>query len=127
MDGIGGTIKNQVFQHVKSGKIVISKPSEFSFRANRITPSITTIYMPVDDVPDEPEEVANSPAIPGTLKIHKIVRKLNAQQVLFLEFYHLSTDRVRIYTILPQEYDPIVCGHAPFKGGSNSCGFCKKK
>ena len=39
--------------------------------------------MPVEDVPGEPEEVTGAPAIPGTLKIHKIVRKMNAQQDFF--------------------------------------------
>ena len=52
MGGIGGTIKKEVFQHVKSGKIVISNPCEFSIHANKIIPSGTTIYMPVEDVPD---------------------------------------------------------------------------
>ena len=104
--GIGGTIKNQIVQHVKSGKFVISNPRQFSNHANKIIPSATTIYMPVEDVPDEPEEVTRAPAIPGTLKIHKIVRKMNAQQ----EFYHLSNDKEFAYTQYYRKLnDPIVC------------------
>ena len=30
VDGVGGTIKNQVFQEVKSGRLTVSTPKEFS-------------------------------------------------------------------------------------------------
>ena len=95
---------------------------------NKIIPSVTTIYMPVEDFPEELEEVTSAPAIPGTLKIHKIVRKMNAQQVFFLEFYHLSNDKEFAETQYYRKPNgPIVCGHAPFRGGSNFCGFCERR
>ena len=45
MDGIGGTIKKQVFHEVKSGRIVES-PHDFSVYANRIVEAIAIIYLP---------------------------------------------------------------------------------
>ena len=36
MDGIDGTIKNRVFQHIKSGKFAINNPREFIIPANKI-------------------------------------------------------------------------------------------
>ena len=44
IDGIGGTLKNQVFQHVKSGRVIISSPKDFALATNKYVPSISTIY-----------------------------------------------------------------------------------
>ena len=56
MDGVRGMIMNQVFQLVKSGKILISNPYEFSSHINKIIPNVMTIDRPVEDLPDEPEK-----------------------------------------------------------------------
>ena len=46
MDGIGGTIKNVAFRQVKSRKLVINSPIEFSEAANKFVPSIICLYQP---------------------------------------------------------------------------------
>ena len=82
--------------------------------------------MPVEDDPGEPEEVASAPAIPGTVEIHRIVRKMSAQQVFFLEFYHLNDKEFAYTQYYRKPNDPIVCRHTPFREGSNFCGFCER-
>lgn len=125
MDGIGGTLKNQVYQHVKSGRVVISTPKEFAVAANEFVPSISTMFLPVIDIPEEPENVKSAPSIPGTLTIHQIKRKKNDQGVWFLEFFKLSTESEPFFTqFYREETDPIVCGHDKFDGGDNNCACC---
>ena len=46
MDGVGGTVKNVVFQDVKSGKCTITSPEEFADFVNKSLESITTLYLP---------------------------------------------------------------------------------
>ena len=60
MDGVGGTIKNLVFRAVKSGKVSVRGPEEFAKVTNDIIPSIRSLYMPVEDMLDEPAEVTNA-------------------------------------------------------------------
>ena len=68
MDGVGGTIKNFVFRAVKSGKILVRDPEEFAKAANDIVPSIRSFYMPIEDMLEEPAEVANAPLFPKHFK-----------------------------------------------------------
>ena len=60
MDGVGGTIKNLVFCAVKSGKVSVGDPEEFAKAANDIAPSIRSLYMPIEDMLEEPAEVVNT-------------------------------------------------------------------
>lgn len=125
MDGIGGTLKNKVFQEVKSGRIVVKNPKDFSLYASRLLESITTMYLAMEDVVEEPAAVKDSPNINGTLKVHKVVRKQNEQGVNYLEFYYLSFDEKPFYTqYYRKSTDPIVCGHAGSTCGSNTCPHC---
>lgn len=41
MDGVGGTIKNQVFQEVKTGRLSVSTTKEFPDATQKLVPSIT--------------------------------------------------------------------------------------
>lgn len=123
MDGIGGTIKNQVYQNVKSGKIILHSPKEFCDAARSIVPSITTIYLPEAEIPEERQR--ESPPIPGTLQVHQVIRRKNDQGVVYLEFFKLSLDEKPFYKqYYRKEDDPIVCGHEAFDGGDNNCAAC---
>ena len=61
MDVVGGTIKNLVFRAVKSGTFSVRDPEKFAKAANDIVPSIRSLYMPIEDILEEPAEVANVP------------------------------------------------------------------
>lgn len=126
MDGVGGTIKNLVFRAVKSEKIAVKTPEEFANAANEVVPSIQSLYMPIDDMLKEPAEVASAPAIPETLQVHKVVRKINKDNVPFIEFFKLSKDDKPAYThCYRSEEDPQVCGHQDHSEiNDNTCGHC---
>ena len=73
MDSVTRTIKNLVFCAVKSGKVSVRDPEEFAKASNDVVPSIRSLYMPIEDMFEEPAEVANAPTpIPETLQVHNL-------------------------------------------------------
>ena len=86
MDGVGGTIKNQVYKELKSGRLVIDTPQEFAMAAQTLVPTITTIYLPESEMLQELNATENVPVVPETLQIHKVARKFNSQAVACIEF-----------------------------------------
>ena len=72
MNGIGGTIKNVVFRHVKSGRIIVNSANEFSEAVNQFCSSITTLFQRSDAILSEPIDIEEAPIIPATLKIHNL-------------------------------------------------------
>ena len=77
MDNVGGTIKNVIFQKVKSRQIVVYIHKEFSDAAMKFVPSIVTVYLPRSDEIVEPESIHQASSIPETFSIHKFVRQIN--------------------------------------------------
>ena len=101
-----------MYKEVKSGRLVIDTPHEFAMAAQTIVPAITTIYLPENEMLQEPNEIKNAPVVPDTLQIHKVARKFNSQGVAFIEFYKLSSESNPYFTqYYPNECDPVVCGH----------------
>lgn len=64
MDGIGGTMKDLVFQQVKSGKVIINSAKEFYELANLYVPSISTIFEMEKHLLFEPDDIEQSVFIP---------------------------------------------------------------
>ena len=81
------------------------------------------MYLSAADIPDEPDNVESAPAIPGTLKVHQVVRSVSNQSIMTNKFYHLSQDEEPFLT---RNYNQRSCGHAPSDVGINTCAFCKK-
>ena len=79
MDGVGGTIKNQVLKEVKFRRLSISALKEFAEFAQKLIPPIMSLYLPVNSILDEPEDIANAPAIPDTFQIRRLKRRFNQQ------------------------------------------------
>ena len=68
--------------------------------------------MPIVDMLEEPLEVANAPAIPETLQVHKVVREITKENIPLVKFFKLSRDDTPAYTqYYRSEKDPQVCGH----------------
>ena len=81
MDGIGGTIKNVVYRRVMAGDLVINTPEEFVTKADELSHGIKCLYLPSNEIPNEPSDIADAPGIAGTLKIHKLVRNYSAGKI----------------------------------------------
>lgn len=47
IDGTGGTIENYVFQEIKSDRLSVRTPKEFSDAAQKLVPYITLVYLPL--------------------------------------------------------------------------------
>ena len=132
MDGIGGTIKNDmVFRQVKSGKIIINSAEDFYNAANQFCPSKTTLFQPAGEIMSEPDDIEKAPIIPTTLKIHKFIRERpSASGETKMNFYFLSNSNTPFYTKLYSCKKK--CGHvdrdfnclASFR---SSCALCLGK
>ena len=109
MDGIGGTIKHRIYRDIKSGKVIIKNAKHFSTYAG-----ITSLYMSVDEVLKEPENIVSSPKIPGTLKVYKIARFFTNDGVCKLDFYQWYK----------KEGDTDVCSHAELPLAYNPDQIC---
>ena len=93
-----GTIKNVIFQKVKSGQIVAHTPKEFSDPPRKFVLSIITVYLPRSDEIVEPESIHQAPSIPKTLSIHKFVRQINDIGDYSIEFFKAAVDQEAFYT-----------------------------
>ena len=68
-------MKNTVHRHVKAGKTVLSNPKQFAEYANSIITYIDILYVGDDDLLYDINE-ENVKAVPGTLKVRHVERKI---------------------------------------------------
>ena len=88
MDDVGETIKNVVFQKVKSGQILVHTTKEFSDAVMKFGSSIISVYLPKSDEIVEPESIHQVPSIPETVLIYKLVRQVNGRGDCSIEFFN---------------------------------------
>ena len=75
VDGVGGRVKSTVYRLVKSGRVVITSPEQFTDFANRHIDGIYVKFISEQDVNAELPNLNNVPEIPGTRKIHQVKRQ----------------------------------------------------
>ena len=91
MDGIGGNIKNMVFKKVLSRITVINTPKTFAEFANTVS-TISCLFLPNEDLLQEPDHVKDFTPIPNTTKMHKVVRSYTSKGPPCNKFFYLSND-----------------------------------
>ena len=74
MDGVGRAIKNKVYQNVKSRKIHIKGAKSFAEYADITIRNIKLLYLPLDNVLQEPNKIDLAPKIKSTPKVHCVWR-----------------------------------------------------
>ena len=121
MDGVGGTLKNVVFQQVKSNKVVIYTPEEFAQAAMKFVPSIQTFYLPKESKITEPEGIESAPLIKETLKIHKLERFINNRGESSIKFYNTAADEEPFHTQWYSKAGALICGHKESNVGDDHC------
>ena len=121
MDGVGGTIKNVIFRKLKSGQIVVHTPKEFSYAAMIFVPSIITVYLPRWDKIVEPESIHQSPSIPETFSIHKLVRQINDRGDCSIDFFKTTVGQETFHTQWCNKASDIFCGHEKSDKSNNEC------
>ena len=129
MDGIRGTIKNVVFRQVKSGRDFINSPAEFSVAANKFVPSIARLFQKQKHLVCEPDDINQSPSIPATLQMHKLIWSSTAEGRTIIDFYFLLNGKGSCHT---QSYSERKYGHVERDYESLAlfsllCTYCMKK
>ena len=104
-----------------SGKSVIDTPKQFAQHANKEVKSITSGYLPAEDVLIEPEDIQASLRIKYTLQIHMIKRFFDKENVPFLHFFKMATNKRPFFT---QYYGKGACGHQKVAAVDNHRGSC---
>ena len=92
MSDVGGTVKKMIFRHVKSKKCVINGAKDFAEYANKIINGISCLYLAENEIMAEPQDIEASPKIKRTLKVHKVLRTYNEDNVCKIEFYKLADE-----------------------------------
>ena len=131
MDGIRGTIKNMVFKKVLSGSTVINTPKEFAEFTNTVS-TISCLYLPNEDLLQEPDHVKDCTPTPNTIKTLKIVRSYTSKGVPCNKIFYLSNDEkphfVQWYNM--NEVDDNTCCHCLKSYNQNEewlkCLVCQK-
>ena len=84
---------------IKCSKITIKSPEEFCFHANKIIPSISSMYLPLTEILKEADDVAQVPAIHSTLLfIHlmtKVFSSSSFSHYLVMRYLHGSNIIIR--------------------------------
>ena len=131
MDRVGGTVKNMIFQQVKSKKCVINGAKDFAEYTNKIINDISCLYLAENEIMAEPQDIETSPKIPRTLKVHTVLRTYNEDNVRKMEFYELAdeTDPFHIQWYR-NEGDPEAYGQNQLPLSyeiDRTCGYCKER
>ena len=129
MVGVGGTVKNMIFQHVKSKKCFINVVKDFAEYANKIINGISCLYLTENEIMAEPQDFVTK--IPGALKVHKVLRTYNEDNVCKMKFYELAeeTDSFHIQWYRKGS-NPEVCGHNQLLLNyeiDQTRGYCKER
>ena len=102
---------------------------EFSVTSNKFVPSIGTLFQIEKDLLWEPDDINQSPSVPPTIQIHKLVRSSTAEGGTIIDFYFFSNGKEPSHT---QSYLERKCGHAEREYESlalfrSLCAYCMKK
>ena len=119
MHNVGGTIKNVIFQKVKSGQIVVHTPKEFPDATMKFVSSIITVYLPKSD-----EIVDQAPSIPETLSVHKFVPHINDRGDCSIEFFKTVVDQEVFHIQWYKRASDVVCDHEKSNKGDSECLPC---
>ena len=110
---------------------MINGAKDFAVYASKIINGISCLYLAENEIMAEPQDIETSPKIKRTLKVHKVLRTYNEDNVCKMEFYELA-DETGLFHIqwYRKEADPEVWEHnqLPLSYETNqTCGYCKER
>ena len=101
-----------MYRKVMSNKSLIKNAKDFAEYANKTINSITSIYMPTNELLTQPNNIENDPRIPETFSIHKVTRSFNEDNICFMDFFRMANDDDPFLTQFYRKGDdPEICGH----------------
>ena len=110
-------------------KKFLSKNDEhFTVYVGSILNNITSLYMPVEEALEEPENVNNSLRITCSLEVHKITRTFSTDGICNMTFYYTAVNENPFHEKwYKQDGDPDICGQVELQLSYNphlTCGDC---
>ena len=120
-----------IFHDVKSKKCAANGAKDFAEYANKIINGIYCLYLAENEIMAESQDIKTSPKIPRTLKVHKVLRTYNEDNVYKIDFYVLAdkTDPFYIEWFRKQG-DREACGHTQLPLSyqiGQTCSCCKER
>ena len=92
-----------------SNKCLIKNAKHFAEYANKTISGITSIYITINELLTDSDNIENAPKIPETLSIHKVTRSFSEDNIFSLiSFVWLMTMISQFYR---KDNEPEVCGH----------------
>ena len=71
---------------------MINGANDFAENANKIINGISSLYLAKNEIMADPQDIETAPKIPRTLKVHKVLRTYNEDNVCKMEFYELADE-----------------------------------
>ena len=110
---------------------MINGAKDFAEYASKIINGVSCLYLAENEIMTETEDIETSPKIPRTLKVHKVLRTYNEDNVCKMKFYELAeeTDSFHIQWYRKGS-NPEVCGHNQLLLNyeiDQTCGYCKER
>ena len=72
---------------------MINGAKDFAVYASKIINGISCLYLAENEIMAEPQDIETSPKIKRTLKVHKVLRTYNEDNVCKMEFYELAGEK----------------------------------
>ena len=114
-----------------SNKCLIKNAKDFAEYANKTINDITSMYIPINELLAEPDNIENAPKIPETLSNYEVTRSFNEDNICFIDFFRVANDDDPFFTqFYRKDDDPEVCGHENLPllfDVDQTCAFCKAK
>ena len=92
MDGICGTIINEVFRQIKAGKVTVNTSAEFCRAANKYVPLMKPLFQRINDILKEQNDTDYLPSIQKDVirMVDPHLIFLNCQTRTLLDFHKSS-------------------------------------
>ena len=71
---------------------MINSANDFAEYANKIINGVSCLYLAENEIIREHQDIEISPKLPSTLKVHKVVRTYNEDNVCKMNFCELANE-----------------------------------
>ena len=105
-----------VFEKVLSGTTIINTPKVFAEFANTVS-TISCLYLPNEDLLQEPDRVKDCTPIPNITKTNNIVLSYTSKGAPYNEFFYVSNDEEPHFV----EWYDFACSHNENEVNGNTC------
>ena len=110
---------------------MINGAKDFAEYVNKKNNGTFCFYLTENGIMAELRDIETSPKNSRTLKVHKVLRTYNEENVCKIGFYELADEIDSLHSQwYPKEGDPEVCWHNQLPliyENDQMCGYCKER